>query len=727
MTDVPVNLKVKGDARDVEKVGRAITKAFDPKAVTALTKAQADVLKQITAITKEQTRLNKEMAGVEKGSKEYRRLAAEVKAARTEGQAASRTFKQLSSVIGDVGRQTRGGAGGGGGAGGQQRGSFWAGMAQGAGLGEYIPSGPGMGRRMAGRMIGGGLRAGAAPFMNPGAGGISTMLQAIPGVGGAMAGALQSGLGMYGQAAAFDKARMGNLYFANQSLGQKRGRYVNPAYRIAEESVRSAVAARERTLDEQGRLQTEANQLAIAQSGPEGRDRMVQKAAVRNRFRNANYLNKMGVRGGLGATGSVAAQVKSAPDVAQIAKRAIKQEIQKNKQDIKSANDLVNERSKGLRKISKYKSGGVQSGLGAIDLGAKFGIGPMEAEALKGEMFGASGGLFQSDKFKEALGAKVRFGIGAGQSGQFLRAGGAGGGGTGTGGGLAGTIRAAFVQGLEGSQIQEYLGTLVNLTQQAERQGVKINVKEFNRQTATLTAAGMQGLQGQRIAGQLQQGAMNVSARGVSGPMDILMARAAGWNPKGGAESYAGAMNKLGGGMDSEMMNKLLGGVSSGLSGFGPQMQALLFRRALGKVGVQVGPGQATSLLKAYQTGGKVSGAGSMIRDQEGLADGMTPGEWLERKAKRDVRRVAPTAVGQAYIEAGQIGVGRGMAGLAQNISKLGITTAGTMRNFSGELNSLTTYVTKAVKGFRDLSKDGFLGLFKNILIGKLPGPTKSE
>jgi hypothetical protein len=116
----------------------------------------------------------------------------------------------------------------------QRRQGFVAGLAQGAGVAQYIPTGPGMLPRMAGAMVGRGARRvgrGAMGFM-PMGGGLSTMLQALPG-GGLAAGAFEAAQGMFQEAVGFSQARLENLPYA--VLGGQRG--INPRYAEAEEAV----------------------------------------------------------------------------------------------------------------------------------------------------------------------------------------------------------------------------------------------------------------------------------------------------------------------------------------------------------------------------------------------------------------------------------------------------------------------------------------------------------
>jgi hypothetical protein len=356
------------------------------------------------------------------------------------------------------------------------------------------------------------------------------------------------------------------------------------------------------------------------------------------------------------------------------------------------------------------------TGLPGLGEGAAFGMGPQQMIGFFSQMMQARGGTrdeVSRSTFREAMAAKTRFGVSAGMAGQFGRMGVAGGGGAMGGMDLSTTLQVAVTQGLRGSQVTEYLQTLVGLGSRAEKMGVKFDVREFGRMTAGLKVAGMQGLQAQRIAGGLQQAGMGVSQRGVQGPMDVLMARAAGFDPSQGAEGYAKAMNKLSGGMTSEMMNNLLGMVTqgAGAGGFGPEMQRLMFRRAMGKLGVQVGPGQASDLIESYKAGGRPDVSQLIERGERKGARGR-----LDRAAVQAVQREAPTAPGAARLEAMRIGLGRESAGWVQSFERNAMQAGQVINGFSEDLLKPSGMVSTAMDAAKKFTAGGMEGIIKKMV-----------
>jgi len=209
--------------------------------------------------------------------------------------------------------------------------------------------------------------------------------------------------------------------------------------------------------------------------------------------------------------------------------------------------------------------------------------------------------------------------------------------------------------------------------------------------------------------------------------MDVIMARAAGFDPSQGAEGYARAMNKLAGGMTSEMMNNLLGAVTqgAGAGGFGPEMQRLMFRRAMGKLGVQVGPGQASDLIERYKAGGRPDISKLIERGERKGARGR-----LEREAIQLVGREAPTARGAAGLEAMRVGLGRGAAGWVQAFEKNAMQAGQVINQFSKDLLALSGMVTTAMTVAKKVTAGGLEGLIKKMVdaflknagLGGLPG-----
>jgi len=695
--DVTTRLKISADDKEVKKLKNTIKDSFTTKDIRAFKDSARDLEREITKLTKTQSELTKKLLGVEKGTKAYKELKDTLKGVKEQADLVNTSLTQLDRIQSRAEQQRKMGRGPG----------FVAGLAQGAGVGQYIPTGRQMGSRIGGMMVGGMLRRGvggaAAPFLTPGVGGLAQAAQAIPLMGGLASASISAGATAYQSAVAYDRARLQNLYFAGPQMGQtwERGPTEAQTARVAE------IQARQRMIGKRGAIPISAMKAEEKRLFEEAAERGgISPKEQQVGMQRLGMIRKL-APGGVGGYGR-AAGIRTRPRPWDALRAKAQQNILVERGQL--AEDL-----KAAQEAAKPTSG-VFSGLGAIGLGTQFGIAPQQTEAMKGQFFQMRGGVFGREagggreRFMEAMLAQGRFGVSMQQAGGFERMRMAGGGGTGMGG-LIDTLQAAVAQGLEGAQVPEYLQALVGLGQEAEKRGVKIDSTEFIKTTMTLRAAGIQGPQLGRIGAGLQQAGMNVSAQGVQSPMDVLMARAAGFDPSGGPESYAMAMNKLAGGLDQDMMNRLMGMVTSGaMTGGGPEMQSLLFRRALSKIGVQLGPGQATSLLESYK-GGQVP----TIEDLEKAttAQGGVRGAMMGLKRGIDV--VAPTARGAAGLEAERIGIGRG-ATWVLDFERNAVRSAKAINNFGTDLKKLSGAVDGFIKTLTEATKGGASGIMERMV-----------
>jgi len=696
MPKVPVELEFKADGRQAKKLGQTLDAAFNPKAAKELKTATRDLERQLGTAAKRQAELVKQMEGVKKGTDEFRKLKDELKGVATQADLASKALTQIERVQQRISRQAREGRGR----------NFIAGLGQGTGLAQYIPSGPGMGSRMVGAGIGGMMRRGAgmmaAPFQTPGIGGLATAMAGIPIVGGFAAGALQTAAGAYGSAVGYDRARMQNIAYANESMGNYRRRRTNPMYDIRRQEVDAANQAATAALARQRELQLTRNEMQ------RGRGKR-----FRARVRVANTMQKMAVGGRFGGFGGSVGRGKM--DTDQLVNRRLSQDLKDSAAEVKRTQQELDQARQRAKGVSKTRSGGRSSGLGTVGMATSLGLDPTQVQGMIGEFYGASGGLFDRSEFMEAASARVRYGIGAGQSGAFARMGRAGGGGVG-GGGLAQALQSAVVMGLRGSQVSEYLATLVDLGQRSEKQGINVDVQAFQHTAMGLQAAGLRGMQGQRVAGGLISAAQGLSGRGVQNPIDVLMMRAAGFQPGQGLGGYASAMERLES-PDQALLGNILGMVTQGTGGMGAKGQGLLVKRALGRMGISVGMRQARDIIGAYQAG-ETPDISAMLAAREGMggAGGMY------REARRGVRAAAPIAPGAASLAAAQIGVGRGAAGYVQKFERNALRAAGTVNRLSTQFGNLADIIGKGITVIDNLiaksKESGFAGAARDLILG---------
>jgi hypothetical protein len=468
------------------------------------------------------------------------------------------------------------------------------------------------------------------------------------------------------EAVGFERARMQNLFFLRGFQGKSR--IVGPSA----EALSNVAGAKER-LDAARAGEAMVRQgTAREASAKAGRPVTAESLEVQERA-----LMGMGVRNVPGIAFGTAGMGRRP--------RAVTREGQK----LEKAADATIKAQQALEDAQKgAQSRTVTSTLEGM--GVRMGLGPMQMQELLGQFMGARGGMAggAQDQIQEAMAAQLRFGVGPQQAGQFARMQMAGGGGT-QGASLATTLQGAFVTGLEGSQIPEFLETLVELGQSAEQRGLKLDPQEFVKMSMTLGRAGFEGLQAKRVAGGFVEATRGLAERGVQTPMDVMMLRAAGFRPEQGPGSYAKAVAALEDPQQQQsIMNNALRAISEGAGG-PPEMQALLTKRALGKMGIRVGMAQASDVLASYQQGSPPAindllaeqaargGRGGMIAE----AGAMVPAA-AQRAAQTELERI-------------QLGlrdeVGVAVRGFEQNAIKLG--------QGIGTLGGQFTKVNEAVNG----------------------------
>jgi len=697
-TTTEVGVKISADDRELKKLAQTIPQAFDKRSVKEFQQASKDVEGQLASLVRKQAELTRQLERVDRGTKAYKDLNKELRGVRREADMVSKSLGQIDRLLQRQEQQQRRARGPG----------FVAGMGQGLGVAQYIPTGPQMVPRMAGAMVGGALRRGAgaaaAPFAMPGIGGVAQGLSGIPIVGGFLGGALQQAAGAYQAAVGYDRAVLEALPFAGA-----------PPTAAAQQAARARQIARAT-----GKVQ--------AQFGPGLTAARTQRAAAVQAAAGAGGLTFTGgavPSEAAGARERMAAQGAGGWFLSKFMAETEREQTKRETRDRSSGalsaaaervKNLEERKRKAMTAARASARGLPRTGLPTLSEGAEFGLGPQQMIGFFSQMMQARGEArddVSRSAFREAMAAKTRFGVSAQLAGAFGRMGIAGGGGQMGGMDLSTALQTAVAQGLKGSQVTEFLQELISLGQRAEKMGVKFDVREFTRMTAGLRVAGMQGLQAQRIAGGLQQAAMGVGQRGVQGPLDVIMARAAGFDPSQGAEGYARAMNKLAGGMSSEMMNNLLGMITqgAGAGGFGPEMQRLMFRRAMGKMGVQVGPGQASDLIESYRRGVRPDISELIERGERKGARGR-----LEREALQLVGREAPTARGAARLEAGRIGLGRAAAPWVQAFERNAQQSGQIINQFGKDLQNLSGYVTQAMSAVKRITEGGLEGIVEKIV-----------
>jgi hypothetical protein len=665
-------LKITADDRGVRQVGRTIRESFSPKAVREFKQSTRELERDLRTLTSQQLKLVKAMGGVEKATDQYKKLKDELKGIQDQSKAVETTLTQLNRAYAGMARTQ------------QQRQGFVAGLAQGTGVAQYMPTGPGMMPRMGGAMVGGMLRRAAAPFTTPGMAGLQQMLP------GPLAGALTAAQGMFQEAVGFQRQRLQMIPFAGGLGGLISGQARTQAARAAvmRQGERQAGGIRPREEFIPGAVT--AARLGVPEAELQ-RGFAAQEELVRKRGFVLRQGGQFVPPGGRKAT----AQEVNLMNQAQIATGRF-QITEQERGRVETARGQVRESAK--QRAQQIKGPGLD--LPTAGEGVGFGLGPQQTMQFLGQFMGARGGVGAPlMRRQEAMAAQALFGVGPQITGAFERGGLAGGGGRGQMG-LSRVLATAFITGLKGSRLIEFMQELVGLQQIAEKRGVKIDTGEFVRQTAQLRGAGIAAPQAQRIAGGLNRRAMDIAERGIQGPGDLLALRAFGFDPSGGRRSYIRAITRAEGGFagDPGALGRLLGMVTSGIGGQTPEEQSFFLKRFMGRqMGTPIGMGIATQILGAYRAGGPTEETNEKMA--EILRKGQKAGtrQNIIGAARRGVGVAAPLAVTAAGIQAERIELGGKSAEIFVNLERTGL----------GMVKLLNTSIGPLIKDLTKIMKDG--------------------
>jgi len=653
-TETKTKIKVGLDASEIKKGGETIREAFNPKTVEGFRRQTTHLERDLSRLVKKQGELAEKLADVEQGSEAYKKLRVELKGVKDQAELVNTALTQMDRIQSRANRQQQDKSKG-------TARSFAAGMGQGTGLGQYIPTEQGMGARMVGQAVGGGLRrAGgmaAAPFMTPGISGLAGALGQLPfGLGAFGGAALNSASSSYQAAVGYDRSKLGNLHFAGESTKTDLG--------IDKEGLRSA--------------------------------RKDQQAA------------KGAVKGARSSHNAVARRLRNQSTVSE----SEWEELAEHRADVAAKQAKVDEAKAAVATAKTKHKFKREGGLGSTSMGTELGFNPNEVQGLLSSFFGARGGEMDKDgerQARTALTAQRAYGVDMGASGSFQRGAMAGGGGTGDQQ-LSSVLQGAVAAGLRGSQVPEFLGTLVDLQQRAEKQGLKIDAQEFVKTTMMMNWGGMKGLQGQRMAGELTQSAQSLSQRGVQSAEDVMMLRAAGYDPAGGMTSLEDSMLALEN-PSQEVLQKIMGKLVEGSGGAGTPGAKLHLSHALGRMGVKAGLQQSGEMLEAYKSGGNVDVFTQLMEQKAGGGD-----KAMRDKAKAGVSQHAPTAAGAARLDAQRINVGKGLGPAMQGFERNMIQAGTVAKNFAGDMKVLNGVVSGAIDMVNQFTKGGTGGTFDRIV-----------
>lgn len=254
------------------------------------------------------------------------------------------------------------------------------------------------------------------------------------------------------------------------------------------------------------------------------------------------------------------------------------------------------------------------------DEGGRFGLGPSESlQVLAGAQQQIGGRIdLSSGEFRNILGAR-ELGVDAGTSAALFRSMRPGYGGrsslsrSGTLSSLYNTATAP-ANGLGGSDVPEFMAHLINTAQSAASRGSNVHYGNLASGITGLMGLGAGSgfgpgnMQASRVVTGLYQGMAGVSQTGPTDAIGIAALRATGWNG-GGGEEYAKHLRMLESPTQSTMDN-LMGII--GRVGGGPEVRALIMKRVMARLGVQISAQQGGTLGKHGIKKGAVADGGEL-------------------------------------------------------------------------------------------------------------------
>jgi hypothetical protein len=320
------------------------------------------------------------------------------------------------------------------------------------------------------------------------------------------------------------------------------------------------------------------------------------------------------------------------------------------------------------------------------------------------------GGRYNDQQFAQGFAAQTLKGVDLDTSAQLFRQQRAGRGGT-SGDQtnmLAKTMAQATAQGLDGSEVNEYLGKIASMQADAESKGMKIDTGTLSDlSTAMSQGLGLEGPQAMRIAGNVTSAAQNMVTNGAKGPMDVQMLRASGFDPSKG--NFLETRRKMAGGMDAsstfDLLQNLVGGEGDELKrGY-----------TLERSGLGLGTEQAIKVQDMLKRG--KDAFMSSVGNKKGSAE-----ELLSGMAMTDAKG-NPTTLGsmtggirgQNAVANTLVGAGGAAAGNVQSLQQSAATLATSMAK---DLKPAMDVVTKEIK----LLSTGIGELVHAITNWKMPG-----
>jgi HPt (histidine-containing phosphotransfer) domain-containing protein len=287
------------------------------------------------------------------------------------------------------------------------------------------------------------------------------------------------------------------------------------------------------------------------------------------------------------------------------------------------------------------------------------------------------GGGVNDDQFAQAFAGETLSGVDQGTSAALFKAQRAGRGGTSKNERdmLAKAIGAATAQGLEGSEIGEFLDVIASAQAESSQKGLSLDTDALGDMAVALSRAGLAGPQAGRVMAGVSSFAEDQLTSGVKGPLGIALMRSQGFDPSKG--NFLETRAKLAGGMDAGGLFDFLKQIAPGE---GSELQrGFNMESALRSGGINLGQQGGVSLANMV-SGGKDAFMAS-IGDRKGTAD-----ELLASMAMKDSAGNATTLGqmtggirGQNAVQDALVGAGGAAAGNVQALQQQAASLASTL------------------------------------------------
>jgi hypothetical protein len=601
----------------------------------------------------------------------------------------------------------RAGGGGGGGGGGApprdpREGSFQQGFLQQMGFGPFLQRGPGMKTQAAGMMAGGIARA---PFA--GLGGLTQGLANIPGVG-LMAGPMQAAL-----AGASDYLQVQQLQLQMASRG---GAVPSGVRGAANDAFEASWPARLEQIRQEGMkekskpktsvLRTIANQALNPLSGATAIKEVAETAASELGSYADEFLGALDPRRTRGRDPKTARLTKRGNTAVSIAER--------NKEAFRHQ-ALQDASQRNVHGMSLFGQGSL------AELGEKRGgMSVLETMQFQDQLVGASGGIGQMSAraTRAGVGAKTAFGIGPDISGQFLRASRQGGmitGETRSSEMLAETIASATSQGLEGSDLVEYMQEMAAGIQSFRETGIPINPRSLGDMATTVGRMGglMPGRAG-AIAGGFQRTAQGIAqAGGPKTALEFMMFRTAGGFNGGGMRGFNAAREKMrtGNFTGAEINSMIRGTIGASVLKNNPDAAHFGIQQLIQNMGGGLISLEDAEMIRRQLTGETLDEAQTKrLQDVVGRqkrAGEKTPkgAAGIAAQAKEKMSEFAPELMRQKGIENQRLAAGRGVLPSLQNLEQTQTNLIQTVAKFSGAIEVATKAMMDITEYLPSLAK----------------------